>query len=230
MATVTKPLRELLSKKNSWCWTATQEQAFSATKKELLKPTVLVLYNPNAPTKVSADASSFGLGAVLLQKNSDAWKPIAFALRNLSEVERCYAQIEKEVLATTWACEKLVDYILGTKFTIEKDHKPLVPLLSTTHLHSLPNRVLRFQLQLDRFDYDISHVPGKKLSTADTLFRVPIAQNAQPGPNSVAFQNELELFMETMTLSLPTSHNLLQEYCDEQKTDPMCVPEFGNTV
>ena len=219
LATITQPLRELLSKKNSWCWTATQEQAFSATKNELLKPTVLALYNPNAPTKVSADASSFGLGAVLLQKNSDAWKPIAFASRSLSEVERRYAQIEKEALATTWACEKFVDYILGTKFTIETDHKPLVPLLSTTHLHSLPPRVLRFRLRLNRFDYDISHVPGKKLCTADTLSRAPIAE---PGPNSVAFQNELELFMEAVTSSLPTSHNRLQEYCDEQKTDPVC--------
>ena len=87
LATITQPLRELLSKKNSWCWTATQEQAFSATKNELLKP----IYKPNAPTKVSADAASFGLGAVLLQKNSDAWKPIAFASRSLSEVERRYA-------------------------------------------------------------------------------------------------------------------------------------------
>ena len=219
LATITQPLRELLSKKSSWCWTANQEEAFNATKKELLKPTVLALYNPNALTKVSADASSFGLGAVLLQKNSDSWKPIAFASRSLSEVERRYAQIEKEALATTWACEKFVDYILGNKFNIETDHKPLVPLLSTTCLHSLPPRVLRFRLRLNRFDYDICHVPGKKLCTADTLSRAPIAE---PGPNSIAFQNELELFMEAVTSSLPTSHNRLQEYCDEQKVDPVC--------
>ena len=36
LATITQPLRELLSKKNSWCWTANQEEAFNATKKELL--------------------------------------------------------------------------------------------------------------------------------------------------------------------------------------------------
>ena len=219
LATITQPLRELLSKKNSWCWTASQEEAFNATKQELLKPTILALYNLDASTKVSADASSFGLGAVLLQKSSNDWKPVAFASRSLSEVECRYAQIKKEALASTWACEKFADYILGTKFTIETDHKPLVPLLSTTHLHSLPPRVLRFRLRLNRFDYDICHVPGKNLCTADTLSRAP---TAEPGPTSVAFQNELEAFMDAVTSSLPASSNQLREYCDKQKADPVC--------
>ena len=122
----------------------------------------------------------------MLQKNSDPWKPIAFTSRSLSEVERRYAQIKKEALATTWVCEKFVDYILGTKFNIETDHKPLVPLLSTTHLHSLPPRVLRFRLRLNRFDYDICHVPGKKLCTADTLSRAPIAEPGSVLPSRMS--------------------------------------------
>ena len=219
LATITQPLRELLSKKNSWSWTVSQEEAFNATKQELLKPTTLALYNPNAPTKVSADASSFGLGAVLLQKNANDWEPVAFASRSMTEVERRYAQIEKEALAATWACEKFTDYILGAKFIIETDHKPLVPLLSTTHLHNLPPRVLRFRLRLNRFDYNICHVPGKNLCTADTLSRAP---TAKPGPNSIAFQNELEVYMHLISSSLPASSARLQEYCDEQKEDPVC--------
>ena len=219
LATITQPLRELLSKKNSWGWTTSQEEAFIATKQELLKPTTLILYDPNAPTKVSADASSFGLGAVLLQHNANDWKPVAFASRSMTEVERRYAQIKKEVLAATWACEKFTNYILGAKFTIKTDHKPLVPLLSTTHLHNLPPRVLCFRLRLNRFNYDICHVPGKNLCTADTLSRAPVAE---PGPNSIAFQNKLEVYMHLIISSLPASSSRLQEYRDKQKEDQEC--------
>jgi len=69
-------------------------------KKELTKPTVLALYNPEAPTKVCADASSYGLGVVLMQKQGREWKPITYASRSMTEMEQCCAQIEKEALAT----------------------------------------------------------------------------------------------------------------------------------
>ena len=63
------------------------------------KPTILTLFNLNAELKVSADPSSFGLGAVLVQKNSKSWQPVTFASRVMSDTECRYAQIEKEALA-----------------------------------------------------------------------------------------------------------------------------------
>ena len=138
LADLTRPLRELLGKKSTWLWDTAQDQAFSSIKAELSKPTVLALYNPQAPTKISADASSYGLGAVLMQEHKATWKPIAYASRSMTGTERWYAQIEKEALAATWACEKFSTYVLGMKFLIETDHKPLVPLLGTKHLDSLP--------------------------------------------------------------------------------------------
>ena len=64
LAELSQPLRELLSTKRQWAWDQSQERAF-VQMKELSKPTVLALYNSKAEAKVSADASSYGLGAVL---------------------------------------------------------------------------------------------------------------------------------------------------------------------
>ena len=131
LSELTKPLRDLLSTKNSWSWGPAQEKAFRQVKEELSRPTVLTLYSTQAETKVSADSSSYGLGAVLMQRQSadSTWKPVAYASRALTETEGQYAQIEKEALACTWAAEKFSDYLLGKHFVMETDHKPLVSLL-----------------------------------------------------------------------------------------------------
>ena len=116
IAEFTKPLRELLSKKCSWHWGHTQDQAFANIKSELSKPTILTLYDPAKETKITADASSYGLGAVIMQRQDSEWKPTAYASRSMNETEQRYAQIEKEALAITWACEKFTNYILEKRF------------------------------------------------------------------------------------------------------------------
>ena len=82
--------------------------------------------------------------------------------------------LRKRHLAITWACDKFHDYLIGKRFLIETDHKPLVPLLITKQPDSLPPRVLWFQLRLMRFDYTIEHVPGKLLYVADALSRASL--------------------------------------------------------
>ena len=118
-------------------WGCDQAWAFTDVKVELAKPTVLTPYNPLVQTKVSADASSYGLGAMLMQKSGAFWKPVAYASRSVTNTEQRYAQIEKEALATVWACEKFAPKIIGLKFLIETDHRPLVPLLGyhTADIH-----------------------------------------------------------------------------------------------
>ena len=184
------------------------------------KPTTLALYDPEAKTTISADASSHGLGAVLLQQVSQGWKPVAYASRSMSETEKRYAQIEKEALATTWACEKFSDFITGKSIRIETDHKPLVPLLGTKHLDSLPPRILRFRLRLDRFDYTIEHVPGKELYTADTLSRAPTG--IPPSSSDSALEQLAELLAIENITHLPASASRLEIYRKAQRDDPAC--------
>ena len=149
MAEMTKPLRDLLLKESLWCWEEPQKSAFVKVKSALIESLTLALFNPQLETTVSADASSYGLGAVLLQKQSAGdIRPVAYISRSMSPTEQRYAQIEKEALALTWACERFADYLIGISFHIQTDHKPLVPLLSPKLLDELPIRVQRFRMRL----------------------------------------------------------------------------------
>eukprot|EP00731_Ephydatia_muelleri_P025358 Em0017g441a len=78
-AEITKPLRELLSSRNCWLWGSKHDKAFLKLKTEVTKLSILAHYYPQCEVKISADASSFGLGAALLQKENNEWRPVAFA-------------------------------------------------------------------------------------------------------------------------------------------------------
>ena len=94
-----------------------------------------------------------------------------YASRSMSECERRYAQIEREALALTWACEKFSMYIIGLKFDLLTDHRPLVPLLSEIPISDLSARLQRFRMRLRNFNYAIYYVPGKELYVPDILSR-----------------------------------------------------------
>lgn len=62
------------------------------------------------------------------------------------------------------ACERLSQYLLASKFILETDHKPLIPLLLMKNLDLLFR--VRFRLRMMRYQYEIIHVPGKELNTS----------------------------------------------------------------
>ena len=70
-ADLMRSLTELLSLKGTYSWGPSQIQAFAKVKEVLTNTPLLALYDPISDTKVSADASSFGLGAVILQKSAN---------------------------------------------------------------------------------------------------------------------------------------------------------------
>ncbi|XP_024885717.1 uncharacterized protein K02A2.6-like, partial [Temnothorax curvispinosus] len=110
LADITKPLRKLLKDSVEFMWESPQEKAFKEVKKRLIEAPALALFNTNKKTRISADSSSYGLGAVLEQfdEEQEDWRPVYYASRALSETEKRYAQIEKEALALTWAWKALM--------------------------------------------------------------------------------------------------------------------------
>lgn len=93
---VSKPLRDLLSPESHWPWSDAQEQAFMSLKENLASTPTLAHYDASRQSKLSADASLYGLGTVLLQLQDDkALRPVSYASRGMSPTEQRYAQIER---------------------------------------------------------------------------------------------------------------------------------------
>ena len=130
LSTLLHPLTTLLQKGTPWSWTAMCEQAFHAVKQQLTSATVLTHYNPDLELRMAADASPYGVGAVLTHIMPDgAERPIAYASRTLTQSERNYAQLEREALALIFGVKKFHQFLLGRPFILVTDHKPLLTIL-----------------------------------------------------------------------------------------------------
>ena len=134
---------------------------------------------------------------MLLEIHDDGRRrPVYYASRSLTETEKRYTVIEKEALAATWACEKFREYVMGLSFTLETDHKPVVPLLKTTELAKMSPRIQRFRMRLMRYSPEVAYVPGKKQTTPDALSRAPVNI---PEKTDVMFLEEVEHVMVTQS-------------------------------
>ena len=122
---MTQPPRDLLQKKNQWTWRPSQQRAFDLLKDELSKTPVLALYDANLEKTVSADASSYELGAILRCTTNDTLRSVSYASGVMTPTEHRYSQIE-EALGTTWSLERFTDYLYGMAFHVETENKPLV--------------------------------------------------------------------------------------------------------
>ena len=115
-------MTSLLEQGNEWQWHHEHEESFTKLKELAIKAPVLAYFKPNLPTKLSIDASSKGLGAVLLQNDH----LIAYTSKALTKAQQNYVQIEKEMLAIVYGCTKFHEYIYDMPNTeVESDHKPL---------------------------------------------------------------------------------------------------------
>ncbi len=138
-ANLSEPLIKLSRQGQEWQWSSEAENAnFQFLKKELVSEPCLAYFNINAPTFVISDASPVGLGAVFLQTQDGAKKPVAYASRSLTPTEQRYSQIEQEALGCVWAVEHFRAYLWGGRFTLQTDHRPLIYMLNPEKSKLLP--------------------------------------------------------------------------------------------
>ncbi|XP_049283851.1 uncharacterized protein K02A2.6-like [Anopheles funestus] len=169
------PLDKLLTNSNDFVWSAECETAFKNFKALLCSPLFLTHYDPNAEIIVAADASSVGIGATLSHRFSDgSIKVVQHASRALTKSEQGYSQIDREGLAIVFAVKKFHKMIYGRQFRLQTDHRPLLRIFGSKK--GIPvytaNRLQRFALTLQLYDFDIEYVSTEKFGNADILSRL----------------------------------------------------------
>ena len=95
-------LRELQKKDADFQWSQMHQKAFELVKSSICKETTLSYFDRDKGSVIQVDASGKDLGAVLLQDK----KPIAYASKSLTDAEKRYANIERELLAVVFGAER----------------------------------------------------------------------------------------------------------------------------
>ncbi len=174
-AQIAKPLTCLLEKNAKFIWTTECQKSFETLKSTLSKQTQLTLPDFSKPFILACDASALSIGAVLSQKGEDGKEyPISFASKVLSKTERNWSVTEREAYAIVWAVGYFRSFLLGHKFKLQSDHKPLVWM---RQLVNPSPKIARWILQLEEYDFEIEYREGKRNGNADGMSRLPIEVN-----------------------------------------------------
>jgi len=166
---IAAPLHKPLKKDTIYEWTGEHEQAFHTLKGKLITPPVLKYPDFNQSFILTTDASGEGLGAVLSQGEVGKDLPVAFTSRTLNRAEKNYSTIEKELLAIVWGMRYFRPYLYGRKFTVVTDHKPLTWIMN---MKDPGSRLLRWQIKLEEYDYEVVYRKRALNTNADALSRI----------------------------------------------------------
>ena len=176
-ASVAAPLTDLTKESGRSCrsihWTPDCASALQEIQDILSRKPVLLLPRLDLPFVLQTDASSTGLGAVLLQEFEDSLHPVCFASRKLLDREKRYSTIERECLAIVWAVHKFVRFLWGVRFVLQTDHRPLTYLRTSNFKNS---RIMRWALSLQEFSFEVLPVSGRANVFADLLSRSAVDQ------------------------------------------------------
>uniref|UniRef100_A0A0K8U9C0 RNA-directed DNA polymerase n=1 Tax=Bactrocera latifrons TaxID=174628 RepID=A0A0K8U9C0_BACLA len=164
-----EPLFDLTKKEKIFSFGAKELECFELLKSKLLGAPVLALYDPNDYTELHCDASSIGLGAILLQRKEDGkMHPIFYFSKRTTEAESRYHSFELEALAIVSALKRFRVYLQGKPFKIITDCNSLALTLNKKELNP---RIARWALELQNFNYTLEHRAGKHMQHVDALSR-----------------------------------------------------------
>jgi len=184
ITTIIEPLHNLTRQDVLRSWSKVQQKAFDKIKSLLTHAPVLAFYDVSKPLTLENDACEYGLSSAIFQEG----RPIAYASRTLTDAEKRYAQIEKEMLALVYGLKKFHQYTFGRHVDIITDHKPLVAIMHKP-LSKAPRRHQLLILRTQKYDCSVTFQPGHSVVTANTLSRSPLPNSDLQKPEITTVNN-----------------------------------------
>lgn len=171
------PLNDILkdSKKNDKRpvpWTSITSSAFDQMRHQLAQATLLAHPVHSADLRLTTDASSSAVGAVLEQSVNDSWQPLGFFSRKLSPAQQKYSTYDRELTAIYEAIKYFRPWLEARDFAIRTDHKPLVHAFRRKNDKSTTPVQLRQLSFISQFSTNIQYINGSANSVADALSRI----------------------------------------------------------
>ena len=105
----------MLTGKEPWKWGPEQLMSFKTLKEVVTATPTLVFLTDDDQFQVEANSSDFASGAILSQLQQKTWKPVAYMLKVLNNVERNYEVHDKEMLVIMQALAKWRHYLQGVR-------------------------------------------------------------------------------------------------------------------
>ena len=176
---------------------------------------------------LDCDASDYGLGAVISQREDETEKVIAYASRVLEDRERWYSTTKKEMLAMVYAIKHCHHYLYGRPFTVRTNHNALKWLQS---FKEPEGQVARCLETLAQDEYKIEHRPGKRHQNADALSRnpLPVAVNAVCSSDQARLQSWTAAELQSKQAEYPNLRQILL-WKQNQTTQPAPQRAYGRS-
>ena len=167
---IAAPLNHLLEKNRPFKWDDECTRAYQELKALLLQEPVVAYPDFTVPFRLYTDASNIGLGAILAQQQGGRERIICCASRTLNKAEQNYSATKKECLAVVWGIKNFRNYLIANHFKVYTDHYSLQWLRAMKNESALLHR---WAAQLEDYDFEILHRPGKNQGHVDALSRLP---------------------------------------------------------
>ena len=170
-AKIAEPLSKMTRKNAKFEWTNEADAAWCQIKDELAKKPILMHADPSKPYTLITDASSYAIGGILTQKGEDGHlHPISYGSSILTDAQRKWSTVQRELYSLVHFCEKYENYLLNTHFSVLCDNKALLHLDSFKNIKN--DRLWRWFETLQKYDFTMTYVPSKG-NPSDALSRLP---------------------------------------------------------